>query len=185
MWVSVGQLSWYRDSWGRGGLGCCMESISALCCEVRRVQSCVRAGWVPPEEIRRFNASKIFLSEVGRISSELWSVKNSADILVDEPRASDAAGGLPRRIGLIFMVYKAPADRISVRDRAAFCFFLFLPGGKRGQRDTGLTLGVWNRFLKIWALLEIRAKPVFVWRKCLIAAIDGIWYNNFVYLKIV
>ena len=39
--------------------------------------------------------------------------------------------GLPRRIGLIFMVYKAPADRISVRGMGCL---LFLPGGMRGQR---------------------------------------------------
>ena len=45
MWVSGRSVSWYRDSWGCRGLGCCMESISALCCEGRRVQSCVRAGW--------------------------------------------------------------------------------------------------------------------------------------------
>ncbi|OIZ66481.1 hypothetical protein BLA28_05975 [Eisenbergiella tayi] len=63
------------------------------------------------------------------------------------------------------MVYKAPADRISVRDRAAFCFFLFLPGGKRGQR--GHRTGPWGYGIgfKIWALPEIRAKPVFVWRE--------------------
>ncbi|ODR34336.1 hypothetical protein BEI60_21325 [Eisenbergiella tayi] len=41
---------------------------------------------------------------------------------------------------------------------------LFLPGGKRGQR--GHRTGPWGYGIgfKIWALPEIRAKPVFVWR---------------------
>ena len=46
--------------------------------------------------------------------------------------------GLPRRIGLIFMVYKAPADRISVRGRAAFCFFR---EASAVSADTGLDPG--------------------------------------------
>ena len=69
--------------------------------------------------------------------------------------------GLPRRIGLIFMVYKAPADRISVRGRAAFCFFR---EASAVSADTGLDPGGIGIGFKIWALPEIRAKPVFVWR---------------------
>ncbi|ODR56319.1 hypothetical protein BEI64_21275 [Eisenbergiella tayi] len=71
--------------------------------------------------------------------------------------------GLPRRIGLIFMVYKAPADRISVRDRAAFCFFREA-SAVSVSADTGLDPGGIGIGFKIWALPEIRAKPVFVWR---------------------
>ena len=67
--------------------------------------------------------------------------------------------GLPRRIGLIFMVYKAPADRISVRGRAAFCFFR---EASAVSADTGLDPGGIGIGFKIWALPEIRAKPVFV-----------------------